>query len=104
MFVDDQPLAPTPLPNGGVPTIHFQLATALLLDGEVERDASPSDVAVARQLQVIFRRQLQALEPAEQAPRAFIVFAPTCVLQRSDIIENKVSLLRVERRGVIGVE
>ena len=104
MFVDDQPLATTPLPNGGVPTILFQLATALLLDGEVERDASPSDVAVARQLQVIFRRQLQALEPAEQAPRSFIVFAPTCVLQRSDIIENKVSLLRVERRGVIGVE
>src|SRR6476469_7878408 len=103
MFVANQPSAPTPLPNGGVPTIHFQLATALLLEGEVERDARPIDFAVARQLQVIFRRQLQALEPAEQAPRTFIVFAPTCVLQRSDIIENKVTLLRVERRGVIGV-
>ena len=61
MFVDDQPFAPTPLPNGGVPTVHFQLATALLLGGEVERDARPSNVTVARQLQVIFRRQLHAL-------------------------------------------
>jgi hypothetical protein len=56
MLVHDQPLATAPHPNGAMPAVDFHRLFCLQRKRQTKRQGHPSNIASARDLQVIVGR------------------------------------------------
>src|SRR5262249_50118182 len=104
VLVHDKPLAFAQLPDRGVTAIHLERGAVLELCRQVKRKRRPGYVALSDNFQIILWRQLRACGHVEEIlDDSVSILAPIAVLERRDIVEDQIGVLRIVLGRVVGI-
>src|SRR5262245_18149568 len=105
VLMNDQPLAAAILKDDCVPAYELHWRYVLRFGNQTKSQRSDREVAAARDLDVVVRRDRQTAESRRDIVLEIVVILlPACVFNWIDIKENQICVFGISRRWVVGIK